>query len=201
MERLRERKKRETRQAIADVATMMFADRGFDQVTVAEVAVEAGVSKMTVFNYFARKEDLLLDRYEEQDELVLGAIRNRKRGWTPARAIRELLVELTRQHHPLTSLVEGAPSFWRIVEASPALRARQREHAEELQLAIARVLEDEGTDAPTARTAAGLLVVLMNTLAAEALRAMEAGTKLPTAQAAHIKLIDAQFALLAKGIR
>jgi AcrR family transcriptional regulator len=53
---------RRTRAHISDVATTMFLARGFDHVTVAEVAEAAGVSKVTVFAHFARKEDLLLDR-------------------------------------------------------------------------------------------------------------------------------------------
>jgi AcrR family transcriptional regulator len=59
---LRERKKRETRQQISDVASAMFAQRGFDAVTISQVAQAAGVAKMTVTNYFPRKEDLVFDR-------------------------------------------------------------------------------------------------------------------------------------------
>ena len=57
---LRERKKLATRRAISDIATGLFMERGFDNVTVAEVAEVANVAKMTVFNYFPRKEDLFL---------------------------------------------------------------------------------------------------------------------------------------------
>jgi len=52
---LRERRKQETRQAISDIATRMFVTRGFDDVTIAQVADAAGVAKMTVTNYFPRK--------------------------------------------------------------------------------------------------------------------------------------------------
>ena len=61
---LRERRKQETRQATADVATELFVARGFDEVTIAQVADAAGVAKMTVTNYFPRKEDLVFDRAE-----------------------------------------------------------------------------------------------------------------------------------------
>ena len=61
---LRERRKQETRQVISDVATEMFVARGFDEVTIAQVADAAGVAKMTVTNYFPRKEDLVFDRAE-----------------------------------------------------------------------------------------------------------------------------------------
>ena len=59
---LRERRKQQTRQAISDIATEMFLASGFDAVTISQVAEAAGVAKMTVTNYFPRKEDLVFDR-------------------------------------------------------------------------------------------------------------------------------------------
>src|ERR1700734_1544502 len=61
---LRERRKQEARQAISGAAMALFEARGFDEVTISQVADEAGVSKMTVTNYFPRKEDLVFDRAE-----------------------------------------------------------------------------------------------------------------------------------------
>jgi AcrR family transcriptional regulator len=80
---LRERKKRATRQAISDVATQLFTERGFDNVTVAEIAAAANVAKMTVFNYFARKEDLFFDREDESRELPRAALAGRPPGESP----------------------------------------------------------------------------------------------------------------------
>ena len=57
-EGLRARKKRVAREAIAATARRLFAERGFDAVTVAEIAVAADVSEKTVFNHFPTKEDL-----------------------------------------------------------------------------------------------------------------------------------------------
>src|SRR6202789_3569102 len=67
-EGLRDRKKRLMRQQLTDTATLMFMERGFDAVRVAEVAAACGVSEKTVFNYFPTKESLILDREEEMAE-------------------------------------------------------------------------------------------------------------------------------------
>jgi len=74
---LRERKKRQTRAAISQTATELFARQGFEQTTIADVAREAGVAKMTVTNYFALKEDLVLDRRAEIIDRLASAVRSR----------------------------------------------------------------------------------------------------------------------------
>src|ERR1700712_4467153 len=70
----------QTRARISQIATRLFLERGFDAVTVADVAREAGVSSVTVFNHFPRKEDLLLDRAADADELLPSAVRDRAAG-------------------------------------------------------------------------------------------------------------------------
>src|SRR6266511_6280596 len=77
---LRERKKQQTRQLIAESARRLFAQRGFEAVTVAEVARAADVSEATVFNYFPTKEDLFYSGLEAFEEELLSAIREREAG-------------------------------------------------------------------------------------------------------------------------
>ncbi len=90
---LRERKKARTRQVIADAAARLFAERGFEQVAVSDVAREAEVSEQTVYNYFQTKEQLVTDRDQlVQDELGR-LIRGRAAGTTPAAAIREFVLD------------------------------------------------------------------------------------------------------------
>src|ERR1700761_7333903 len=96
VEGLRERKKRETRQHISDVATRLFIARGFEEVTVDEVAVAAGVSKMTVFNYFPRKEDLFFDRSDDAQELLRAALAGRGRR-SPVAALRALAHDMVEK--------------------------------------------------------------------------------------------------------
>src|SRR3954453_17971074 len=77
---LRERKKERTRELIAETARRLFAERGFEQVTVAEVAREAEVAQATVFNYFPTKEDLFYSRLEAFEDELMRAIGERKPG-------------------------------------------------------------------------------------------------------------------------
>src|SRR3954454_9227982 len=77
---LRERKKQQTRRHLADTARRLFAERGFDAVTVADVARAAEVSEATVFNYFRTKEDLFYSGLEAFEDLLLGSVRDRPVG-------------------------------------------------------------------------------------------------------------------------
>ena len=86
-EGLRERKKRQTREAIAHAAMALFVQHGFDAVTVADVARAADVSEKTVFNYFAAKEDLVLHGGEERRAALIEAIRTRAPGVSVRRAV------------------------------------------------------------------------------------------------------------------
>jgi AcrR family transcriptional regulator len=90
---LRERKKARTRRVIADAAARLFAERGYEQVAVSDVAREAEVSEQTVYNYFQTKEQLVTDRDQPiQDELGR-LIRARAPGTTPAAAIRDFVLD------------------------------------------------------------------------------------------------------------
>src|SRR3954454_6206628 len=80
MEGLRERKKRQTRESIAAAAMELFQARGFEAVTVADVARAADVSEKTVFNHFATKEDLVFSRGDDRLAERAEAIRTRPPG-------------------------------------------------------------------------------------------------------------------------
>ena len=90
---LRERKRAQTRERIADVAAALFAERGYDQVAVLDVARSADVSDQTVYNYFPGKHDLVLDRAEEIRERYDRVVRQRPPGTSPSSVIRALVEE------------------------------------------------------------------------------------------------------------
>jgi AcrR family transcriptional regulator len=119
----------------------LFLERGYDTVTVAEVAREAGVSSVTVFNHFPRKEDLFLDRADDAVELLRSAVRDRAPGADVPASLRDAALRLAGDRHPLSGLNERSVPFFRTVAASPALVARAREIAAELQRTLAEELE------------------------------------------------------------
>lgn len=177
---LRERKKRATRQRISDIATAMFAERGFDHVTVAQIAEAADVSTMTVFNHFPRKEDIFLDRLPEMAELLRRAVRDRAADETVLEALHGLLLDLLEQRHPLAAVIDSGVYFWRTVLDANALRARAREAAEELEALLADLLAEETgetSDTPRVRLAAALIMAGCRTIYLTGARRILAGER------------------------
>jgi AcrR family transcriptional regulator len=194
---LRERKKAETRQRIADVATPMFVERGFDNVTITEIAEAAGVSKVTVFNYFPRKEDIFFDRVPQAHDLLTAAVGDRRPDESPVAALRRLFVDLAEQGHPLGGFQDSFPHFWRTVLDSAALRARAREAFEELEADLAELLT--GTD-PHPRLTAALVLAAFRSVYAETTTRMLAGATADEVTADHITAVEHAFDALAKGL-
>jgi AcrR family transcriptional regulator len=178
---LRERKKRETRQRIADVAMGLFMLRGFEKVTVAEVAEAADVSVNTVFNYFRTKEDLFFDRQDVAVESMGRVVAARPAGQSAIEALRRDFFSALEERDWRYGITGGAPDFFRMVSESPALVARARQMQELREDYLARVLAEE-TDAdpddPTPRIVAAQLVGLTRAISAEYLRRRMAGESL-----------------------
>ncbi|MCP2343096.1 TetR/AcrR family transcriptional regulator [Actinomadura rupiterrae] len=140
---LRERKKRETRRRIADIATGLFMMRGFDNVTIADVARNADVSVNTVFNYFHTKEDLFFDRQDEILRDAADGFHARRPGESAVAFYRRRFFEGLDEGSFQTGFHEGAEVWVRTVTDSPALMARQREIGQLAQDALAAVLAEE----------------------------------------------------------
>jgi AcrR family transcriptional regulator len=125
---LRERKKQRTRAHIAETARGLFAERGFEAVTVAAVARAAEVSEQTVFNYFPRKEDLVFWRLESFEEELLAAIRERAAGESALAAFgRFILAQRGLLGRTEPAARERLAALTRTISESPALLAREQQ--------------------------------------------------------------------------
>ena len=145
---LRERKKQQTRQLIADTARRLFAERGFEGVPVAEVARRADVSEATVFNYFPTKEDLFYSGLEEFEEKLLAAVRDRKPGTSVLAAFRDfMLVERgvfdMKAAGGDDEATERVRTITRVITESPALLARERQVFAEYSSSLAALIAEE----------------------------------------------------------
>lgn len=190
---LRDRKKAATRQAISNVATRLFVERGFEKVSVDEIAREAGVARKTVFNYFPRKEDLVFDREEEVRALVREALVGRGRQ-APVRAFQALMRTLVEERHPLFRITRRPIAFWRSVAESPALTTRARELqvtlADDLAGMLAAAVDRPHAD-PDARLAAAMLMSTLVVAYGEALCACRGKRQ---AGAAFVSVMERGFA-------
>jgi AcrR family transcriptional regulator len=139
---LRERKKLQTRDAIREAARRLFGERGFDSVTVAEVARAAGVSEGTVFNYFPTKEDLFYGQMEEFEAELVAAVRERPAGESVLKAFRRFVLARSERlaSDEVADIVATAA---RTIAGSAALQAREREIWANYTGALAAVIAEE----------------------------------------------------------
>jgi AcrR family transcriptional regulator len=141
---LRERKKQRTRQLLSETARRLFGERGFEQVSVAEIARVAEVSEATVFNYFPSKEDLVFSGLETFEEQLLSAIRERPRGQTVVAAFRDFILE----PRGLLAVKDEAAAqelmavTW-MIATSPALLAREQQILARYTDALAQLIAEQ----------------------------------------------------------
>jgi AcrR family transcriptional regulator len=189
----RSRKRLATRQNISDTATRLFIERGFDNVTVDEIAAAADVGRMTVFNHFPRKEDMFFDRDEEGREMLREALRQRDPLVAPIEALRLLAHRLIAEGSPVVVFSARSQSFIEAVEGSETLKARARAIRDELADVMAAALSacvGRNPDDPDARLAAGLLLATWTVAFLEAHRTFRQTRDTRAAQAAFLTMID-----------
>jgi AcrR family transcriptional regulator len=197
---LRERKKARTRAQIADTAMTLFADRGFDEVTVAEVAETADVGVSTVFKYFPTKEDLFFDRQDEVVEHLSRVVLARRPGESFAAACRRDTLKLIEARDWRIGLVPAMGRFYRLVDRSPALRARARLLAEQAAADLAVTIAADLSMPPTdiiVLTTANVLTALRNTLLYQAQRDSLAGEPVSVIAGRLTQATNQAFDLLA----
>jgi AcrR family transcriptional regulator len=159
---LRERKKAQTRQQIFDAAHRLFKKRGFDSVTVAEIAREADVSEVTVFNYFPTKEDLFYGGMQFFEEQLIEAVRSRARGESALAAFRRRLLE-GADRLDSKERIDAIKKAAQAISTSPALVSRERNIVDRYTRQLAEVLAEatgaSPDDAEPLGTAGALMVV------------------------------------------
>ncbi|WP_454256144.1 TetR family transcriptional regulator [Pseudomonas sp. Marseille-Q8238] len=189
----RSRKRLVTRQAISNVATQLFFERGFDQVTVDEIAAAADVGRMTVFNYFPRKEDLFFDRDEEGRELLREAFRQCDPKVAPIEVLRLFAHRLVAQQSPYVEFSARSQGFIETIENSETLKARARAIRDELAQVVTEALaESVGTEPadPVAHLAAGLVLATWSVAFIQAHRTFRQGRDANEATAMFLDLVD-----------
>lgn len=187
------RKRLATRQSISIAATRLFMQRGFDHVTVDEIASAADVGRMTVFNHFPRKEDMFFDREEEGRQMLRDALQRREPGVTPVEALRLLAHRLAAEDVPYLRFSVRSQAFMATIKGSETLKARARairdELAQTISLALSESAGREPAD-PDADLAAGLLLATWTTAFVQAHRSFRLKQDAREATAVFLGLVD-----------
>ncbi|MFE5581278.1 TetR/AcrR family transcriptional regulator [Kitasatospora sp. NPDC056531] len=192
-EGLRERKKRQTRQRISEAALGLFVARGFDNVTIAEVAAAADVSVKTLYNYFEAKEDLVLPPDEASPQRLADIVRARQPGESAARAVLGRLRDELRRRDRKVGLTAGFGPVFEMMRAAPTLTARLEDLGRQMTDALTTVLAEETSAAPddqTPRVVAGQIGWFHSMVYSEIGRRIVAGEKPATIAEALLELLD-----------
>jgi AcrR family transcriptional regulator len=198
---LRERKKEQTRRLIAEIARRRFAERGFEAVTVAEIAREAEVSEKTVFNYFPTKEDLVYWQLESFEQELLATIRERPAGESALSAFRRFVLAQRGMLGDVDEDVrEQLAALTRTIAASPALLAREQRIFAGYTQSLAALLEQEGAGGAEAWVAANAMLGAHRALVDFARGRILAGAR-PPALADEVRAeADRALGLLERGL-
>jgi AcrR family transcriptional regulator len=193
---LRERKKRRMYETLSEVAIRLFLEKGFDAVSVAEIAAAAEVSKPTLFRYFPAKEDLVLYRIaDHEDEAARVVVES---GEAPLVALRRHFLDGLERGDPVTGLSDHPQvlAFHRLLYGTPSLVARAHGHIERQEAALAVAL---GGDLD-ARLAAGQIIAVRRILAMENWRRIAEGEAVEDVRRDAVVAAERAFGVLADGL-
>ncbi|HJD83349.1 TetR/AcrR family transcriptional regulator [Kitasatospora aureofaciens] len=206
MSGLRELKKKRTRRAISEAAIALFLEHGFDQVSVADVAAAAEVSKPTLFSYFGSKEDLVVHRFADHQEQAADVVRGRGEGETVLDALRRDFLDGLARRDPVTGLNDHPQvlAFTSLVYGTPSLAARVGAYVARAERSLADALREAPDLAPprelTAQLLAAQVTATQRVLALHNWRRIHEGGR--TADDLHPEAAadaDRAFELLARG--
>ncbi|MFD8689866.1 TetR/AcrR family transcriptional regulator [Streptomyces sp. NPDC059651] len=199
---LRERKKIQTRRRLLAEAMRLFGARGFDQVSVAEIAEAADVSKMTVFNYFDSKEGLVLAPLEEHIGDVARVVRDRAPGESVVAGVRRHFLAAVESRDPAVGMSDSAVvlGLLQLIQQTPALLTRAHAFFVRTGELLSDVLVEEGEEPAVARIVAAQLIGTRNALIAENQRRLLAGEAADAIAADAVVLAERGFGLLERGL-
>ncbi|WP_206307153.1 TetR/AcrR family transcriptional regulator [Streptomyces sp. F001] len=200
---LRELKKQRTRAAISDAAITLFLEHGFNQVSVAQVAEAAEVSKRTLFAYFPTKEDLVVHRLADHETEAARVVRARPPGTAPLTALREHFLTGLRERDPISGLNDHPQvrRVHRMILDAPSLVARMEGFKTGAERALAQALQ-ETADTPelTARLAAVQIVAVQWALAQDNAERLAYGEPADERYAGAVEDAEHAFTLLENGL-
>ncbi|HEY2723169.1 MAG TPA: TetR family transcriptional regulator [Pseudonocardiaceae bacterium] len=205
---LRERKKARTRAAISAAAIALFLERGFDAVSVVEIAAAAEVSKRTLFAYFPAKEDLVLHRIADHEQESAEVVRARPPGRAVLDALHEHFLDGLRRRDPVTGLnAEPEPlALYEMLTSTPSLALRLRLYLARSEEALAAALAETARaplDPLVARLAAAQITAVQRTLADDNIRRVVDSGERQVTDRLHrdaVAAADRAFTLLRTGL-
>ncbi|MDQ0950760.1 AcrR family transcriptional regulator [Streptomyces phaeochromogenes] len=195
---LRERKKMRMYQDVSDVAITLFLQKGFERVSVAEVAAAAQISKPTLFRYFSSKEDLVLHRFADHEDEAARVVAARAPGESAVDALRRQFLAGIERSDPITG-VNADPhilAFHRLLYGTPSLVARLYEYLERSEDALGEALGG-GLEA---RLAAGQIIAVQRILAQENWRRISEGEPVVDVRRDAVVSAEGAFARLEAGL-
>ncbi|WP_066948317.1 TetR/AcrR family transcriptional regulator [Microtetraspora fusca] len=198
---LRRLKRQRTHDAISAAAISLFLERGFDEVSVAEVAAAAEVSKPTLFKYFATKEDLVLHRIADHRGEAARVVRHRTPGGDPLDALHTHFLDGLARRDPVTGLNDDPEviGYHRMVFSTPSLVARLFHHMAADEEALAVALGEDADDL-AARLLAAQVIAVQRVLARRNWSALAEGTSADDAYPSAVSAADRAFAQLRDGV-
>jgi AcrR family transcriptional regulator len=200
---LRERKKQRTHSAISDAAIALFLERGFENVSITQIAEAAEVSRRTLFAYFPTKEDLVVHRVADHESEAARVVRARAGQVTPLAALREHFLDGLSRRDPVTGLNDDPEisAFYRLIFGTPDLAARIERFRSTGERALGEALrETAGLADMTARLAAAQIIAVQWTLARDNMARLTEGQSADDRYAAAVHDAEHAYTLLRDGL-
>ncbi|GAB3889410.1 TetR family transcriptional regulator [Kibdelosporangium lantanae] len=201
---LRERKRQRTHQTISAAAIALFLERGYDNVSIAEIADAAEVSRRTLFAYFPTKDDLVLHRFADHEDEPARTVRDRGPNQSPLDALHEQRRLALMARDPITGINDTPEivAFYHLVIATPALLSALQRFTRSSQKALAAALREATTDEheSTATLAAAQVTAVHQTLSEANHLRVAAGQSADHLEPHALAELDQAYAMLRGGL-